>query len=295
MKLPALLSCTLLAATILPAQGAVPFSLNLSRAARLDAGTGESSPAPEPKVAVADDFSLNAPVLLSQEDQEPQGVWKGSVNIGGFLSTGNTERRAVNAAANASHRGESDRVTLGFAWDFAQDRNQATKVWNLTQRRTSGRVKYDYFLSEKSYLWSAALAEGDTLADIALRLALTAGYGYQWVERDDLTFLTEVGLGYFSEDYRTPGIVTKETVTVRGAYALMWQINEQLKFLQDVEVFPGLEEASDIFLRKDSRMQVKLTESMFTQLQWILDYDNTPSTGRERLDNRFFVNVGWTF
>lgn len=288
------LAATLFAATALSAQGAAPFSLNLSRAQQPDANTGEA-PAAAPAIASNSDFSLNSPELLVQDDKEPRDIWKGTVNIGGFLSTGNTERRAANVAATTMRRTDIDRITLGFAWDYAEDKNQVTNDWNLTQRRTSGRAKYDYFLSEKSYLWAAVLAEGDTLADIALRLALTAGYGYQWIEREDLSFLTEVGLGYFTEDYRTAGIISTETVAVRAAYSLMWQINEQLKFLQDVEVFPGLEEAGDIFLRKDSRLQAKLTKDMFTQLQWILDYDNTPATGRERLDNRFFVSVGWTF
>ena len=45
----------------------------------------------------------------------------------------------------------------------------------------------------------------------------------------------------------------------------------------------------------DTRLRSKLSESMFAQLQWILNYDNTPSPGQERMDHRFVLTVGWSF
>ena len=291
---PALILSLLAAGALLPAQSS-PMSLHAPMLATAD----RTPDTEEPPVRAADrisepeDLSLNLPTL--QDDEEPMDEWTGSINAGGYMSLGNTERRSANVAAIASRRTEQDRITLWFNWDYAEDKNQATNLWRLSQRRTSGKIKYDYFLSEVSYWWASVLAEGDTLADIDLRLAATTGYGHQWVERDDLSFLTELGIGYFKEDYRTPGVPSNETVALRGAWSLMWQINENLKFLQDFEVFPSIESSDDVFLRKDSRLQLAVSENMFTQFQWILDYDNTPSPGRERVDHRFFVSVGWSF
>jgi putative salt-induced outer membrane protein len=251
----------------------------------------------EPRATAEEPFSLHSPprAVLQDPPKEPVDTWTGTVNAGGFLSLGNTERRSANVGAEAIRRGEEDRITLGFAWDYSEEKNRTTNAWTLTQRRTSGRAKYDYFLSEKSYVWVAGLVEGDTPADIDVRYAFTGGYGYQWVERKDLSFLTELGLGYFVEDYRTAGVPDSETVALRAAYALRWQAHEKVKVLQDVEAFPGLERSDDIFVRKDSRAQLTLTEKMFAQLQWVLDYDNTPSPGRERLDHRFLLSIGWSF
>ena len=90
-----------------------------------------------------------------------------------------------------------------------------------------------------------------------------------------------------------PGV--RRFIALRAAYFLRWQIYDGIKFLQDVRVFPSLENADDIYLKKDSRLRFALLQSMFTELQWELDYDNTPSSGLDRIDNRFFLNVGWEF
>ena len=75
---------------------------------------------------------------------------------------------------------------------------------------------------------------------------------------------------------------------------------EGVTFLQDVQYYPCLERASDLFMNVDSRLRVALTEAMFAQFQWVLDYDNTPSTNssgveQDRLDHRFLISAGWSF
>jgi hypothetical protein len=51
----------------------------------------------------------------------------------------------------------------------------------------------------------------------------------------------------------------------------------------------------DFYARIDTRARATLTESMFAQLQWILDYDNTPAPGLEKQDHRLIAAVGWSF
>jgi putative salt-induced outer membrane protein YdiY len=241
-----------------------------------------------------------APTLtLSKLDQinppeRPPVTWTGSVAIGAFLSTGNTERRSANTAAVAVRESEQDRLTAKASWDYSEE--QTAGVWNLTQRRTAGGLQYDYFLtkSRKSYVFATTQAEGDTRADIDLRFSVGAGYGYQWLDTDTISFATELGLSYFSEQYRS-ATPSNDYLAARAAYKFAWKITEGIDLLQDVTAFPSLEDSEDVFLTKDTRLKVSMTESMFSQLQWILDYDNTPSPGLDHADNRFLLSVGWNF
>jgi hypothetical protein len=34
---------------------------------------------------------------------------------------------------------------------------------------------------------------------------------------------------------------------------------------------------------------------MFAQVQWVMDWDNTPASGAERVDSLFLLTVGWKF
>ena len=227
----------------------------------------------------------------------PPVEWTGSVNVGGQISTGNTERRAVSAGAEAIRRTREDRLRLRGTFDYAEDKDTsptaADNSWRLSQRRTYGQAKYDYFLSKKMYLLATTSGENDELSRLHLRFTGGAGVGYQWYDRDDLSVLTEVGLSYVDEDYS--GGPDTDFLAARGALSVRWTIMDGLKLLHDSEVFPSLEESDDFYARLDTRLQATLTDNLFAQFQWILDYDNTPAQGRQRDDHRLLASVGWSF
>lgn len=240
-----------------------------------------------PAVPVASLARINPPPA-------PKPTWKGSVNVGAAFLTGNTDRRSVSADAEVSRRTDADRITAKAFWSYADEKSTPGLGFQLTERRVGGSLKYDYFLGPRAYLLAQASAMGDTRADISLRFTTGAGAGYQWLDREDLKFSTEAGVTFFSESFRSAN-PTNEYVSARGAYGLEWQAHERVKFLQNLEIFPSLEKIDDLYLTLDSRVQVPIFEGMFTQLQWVLDYDNTPSPGLERVDHRFVLSVGWAF
>ena len=237
------------------------------------------------------DFDKETGELVFQ-DEEPIGVWKGAINLGASLSSGNTARRSVFSTAEASRRGENDRITLSGFWNYSDER-VATGVRQISQRRTRGKGQYDYFLNDCSYLFASISAENDVFQDLDLRLIVSAGYGRQLFDKADFKLNFEIGIAYYDEARNfSPD---SDYVAARGSYHLEWDINDRVKFLQDVEFYPSLEEASDIYVRKDSRLQMALSESMNATFQWVLDYDNTPAPGLDRVDNLFLISVGYSF
>jgi putative salt-induced outer membrane protein YdiY len=233
--------------------------------------------------------------------EKPTETWTGSMTIGGSMSTGNTERRAIGAALDAVRRGENDRINFDSSWDYAQDKKRddpATPVneekWDLTQRRTGAGLKYDRFLNKEVYWLVNSRVLGDTLADISLRYTAGAGLGYQIIENDHTNLLFESGLSYFNENYisTAPSV---DYLAARVAYKWSQKLGESLKFMNGVEAFPSLENSSDVYFQMDTKLQTNLTKSMIAQIGWVWDFDNTPAPDRERSDHRVLLSVGWTF
>lgn len=225
---------------------------------------------------------------------KPEPAWTGSIKVAGLWTDGNTDRRAVGASLDASRRAEIDRISFDASWDYSQDQNETTKVWTLNQRRTTGGLKYDYFLSKRWYALATARVLGDTLADIQLRFTGGAGIGYTWVEDDTTTFLTELGLSYFNENYRsnTPGV---DFIAVRAAYKLTHAFSEKTKLVHGVEAFPSSENINDTYLQAKTEIVTSLTDSMIASVAHVLDWDNTPAPGKVRTDNRVLLTIGWSF
>jgi putative salt-induced outer membrane protein YdiY len=220
--------------------------------------------------------------------------WVGAMKMAALFADGNTERRAVNASFDATRRSEIDRFTFDAAWDYGQDRQPSTGDWNLTQRRVGGGLKYDYFLTKRSYALVTSRVLGDTLADLRLRFTGGAGVGYTVVENDSTSFVTEAGLSYFNENYRSDAPST-DFIAARVAYRLSHALSATTRLIHAVEAYPSLEKADDIYLQARVEVVTSLTESMIASLSWIMDYDNTPAPGRERADHRVLLSVGWSF
>ena len=220
--------------------------------------------------------------------------WTGSVSINALWTDGNTQRRTVGAIGEASRKTDMDRISVDAHWEYAEDRASGSTDWNLTQRRTGGGLKYDYFIDKRWYALATTRVLGDTFADLSLRFTAGAGIGYTVIENDTTTLSTEAGLSYFNENYisATP---SDDYLAARVAYKLTHVISEKTKLNHGVEAFPSLEDSQDIYLQMKTEVITNLTTSMIASLGWVMDYDNTPAPGRDRADHRVLLSVGWSF
>jgi len=255
----------------------------------------------------------NLGMINPPEDKKPE--WNGSLNLGALWTDGNTSRKSASLRFEAIRESDQDRFTVDALWDYGEDKdvtqfnsdgtpNPNFRDRTLTQRRAGAGLKYDYFLDKRWYALVTTRALGDTLADLNLRFTAGAGVGYTVIDDGKTLLLTEAGLSYYSEDYRTQGLETVDSLSARIAYRFEQQLSEHTKLVHRVEAFPSLEEADDFYMQAVTELQTNLTANMVATIGHTLDYDNTPafqvagpppSARRERVDNRILLTVGWTF
>ena len=263
----------------------IALSLALALAAN---GTSRDANASTPEPAI-----LPEPIMIQEEEIEDLGKWKGAVNAGVLYADGNTDLVSLSAAGDAQLRREKDRISLGAYWNFQEQENTNTGQNEVSQRNSGGNAQYDRFLNERTYLFGQTSAENDFQADLDLRFTVGGGVGHQFVEKDDLKVSAEAGLAWFKEEFGSSP--DDDYMAARGAYDVDWQINEEVQFLHSGVIFPSVEDSDDVYAKLDTRARVTLSESMFAQLQWIFDWDNTPAQGVGRKDNRYLLSVGWSF
>ncbi len=219
--------------------------------------------------------------------------WTGSVAVGATYQTGNTDTRAVNANAQAEYRGDDDRWTANGYWNYGDTKDQVTNEYELNARKAGLGVKYDRFLSKQLYAFVNAGVETDRLADLQRRDFIGVGVGYQWKEDETLKWGSEIGAGYFNETRYVSE--DSEYISARAANNVDWKINDKSSLANTLAIYPSLESADDVFGRSDTRFKTSLTDTMFLQLQWVWDYDNTPATDKDRNDHTITLGLGWSF
>jgi putative salt-induced outer membrane protein YdiY len=225
-------------------------------------------------------------------EKKPPVVWSGTLALGANWQAGNTDKRGVSSQVDFERRTKEGRLSGTGSVLYTEEK--INRNWTLTDRVYRGRVQNDWFLSKQSYLLVFVGAERDALANLDLRLAVGPGYGYQWVDSEEVKYSTEIGPSYVREKYNSP-TTTDDYLSGRLRSNLAWKISEDYTFLQDSSYFQSFDDKDDINAIADTRLRVSLTKEMFAQLQWIFEYDNTPAKGADRVDHTVLLSVGVTF
>ncbi len=247
--------------------------------------------------------ALAQPIELKPEEivainppPAPAMVYKGNLSLGSTITDGNTQTRAAAATGEFEARSERQRFGLRGIWNYAEDED------GITARNARGNIKYDFFVTKRFYIFAGALFENDEFQDIQLRTALSAGPGYQIIDKGDferpifkeMQLLAEAGIAYFDEDFESSP--DNSYVAARWSAKLDWPIvPKKVTFFHFHEGFPGLEKGSDLYITTEQGFRLTIWQNFFAALQINWRWDNTPAPGRERSDTVYLFNVGWNF
>ena len=233
--------------------------------------------------------SINPPI-------KPAVTYVGYVQLGVAISDGNTREKSANAAGEFTARSEKNRLLIQGNWRYAEDED------SLIARNARGFIKYDYFLTKRFYTFVSALFMGDSIKDLDLRTALSAGPGCQLFDKGDfeedwlkeLQFYTEAGLSYVNENFGNAA--DEEYVSGRWAMKLDWPIVPgRVIVFHYHEGYPGLERSDDLFILTEQGVRLTLVENFFAAAQVNWQWDNTPAAGQRRSDTVYLFNLGYNF
>lgn len=239
------------------------------------------------EVKLADITAINPPL-----PEAPK--WKGSVSAGWTSIHGNTKSETIQASMNAALRREKDRTTLGADYGRAKQENPDTGVEETTEDWWKTKAKYDYFFTEKAYGFLEGRYETDKIAELDRRVIFGAGFGYQWIESEDMNFSTEAGLAHVSERFDNETGNNNE-FSAQAGYHFDTRITKGVKFINDLTYYPSFGQFSDYYLTTTAEIRAALNKSMYANFKAIFDYDTSPAKGKGSTDIKYIVGVGWEF
>ncbi|MCA8961573.1 MAG: DUF481 domain-containing protein [Planctomycetes bacterium] len=218
---------------------------------------------------------------------------KGLVTWTGRVTDGNTRTKSTTAHGEYRARTETSRLSADGDWTYAEDEGE------LSARNADGSLKYDVFLSQRSFVYANALFEGDDFADLNLRTTLGAGLGYQFVdaERDgsDWSFYEEAGISFFDEDFEGSA-ADDRYVAARLAGRLEWDVvTDRCTLFHQHEAYFGFENQDDINARIQAGIRLRLIENLFATGEVKFRWDNTPVPGNRRADTEYLWGLTYTF
>lgn len=220
--------------------------------------------------------------------QQPRVTIDGGANAGMVTTAGNTGITNVRLDGDLSARDGANRYTVSAISTRSKDRGVETA------RNWSSTVKYDRFLSERLFVNGNAIFTSDRFRDLDLRSALGAGVGYQVLTRPRVTLTADGGIGYVNENLEA-GLDDSYAALHESAALNVAIWPDRIQFFHQQDAYVGVSGEDNLFVKMQNGLRIGLAAGFVTTLRHDLDYDRSPSPGRETTDRTLSLTFGYRF
>ena len=224
---------------------------------------------------------------MIQSINPPPALWKGNITAGGTRQTGNTNRLSGSFGFEGSRKTDKARIGLRFLYNYAEEDNI------LTSRNTYASLKYDYYVSKKLFTYLAIEMLADDFKDLNLRTIVGPGMGYQFWSGDARSMLFELGVTYFSEDYKVAA--DDRWVSGRISVDLSIAFLKYLTFAWKVFYYPNFEESEDYTVRNEASISTVLGAAWSLKFTNVFEHNSMPPAGVNKDDSTWILALQYNF
>ncbi len=220
--------------------------------------------------------------------------WTGKLFAGVNVQTGNTKTQDVDLDVKAIRETKGDRVILDARYEEERSEDSISGDLTTDKRYYTLGGHYDYFISERVYLYGDGRTEKETTANLDQRIKLGVGSGYRWVETSRTRFEVEGGLSWVSEAF-TNNSADESYTALRAATRLTHDLTSDIDFFNDAEWLASLQNSEDQLFSMDTGLAYQINGHLSLEAKFHYDWDKSPSEGNKKEDSRYVFGVSWGF
>lgn len=198
---------------------------------------------------------------------------KARVELGGYISSGNTENIGLTAQVDARREGIDWRHKIRLQADYQESLGQ------VTRERYLAAYEPNWKLGPRAYLYSAAQYESDRFSGFSDRLSVSTGAGYTVIKRPEMRLDLELGPAYRSTHFINDD--RESNLAARGSLDFDWKLSSFVTLRQNASAY--VQDANSTIASKSSLM-AKVIGPLSAQLSYSVQYESTPPIGRETTD-----------
>ncbi len=234
-------------------------------------------------------FSASGPVLA---DTGETGL-SGEVNVGGSMSTGNSDTTRVDAEIKARYKAGRLEDNYRLLGEFADDSG------TTTAQRILASVESRFDVQERLFVFGYLEYDDDKFSGFKYEVESAIGVGYKIIEDENLRFLVQVGPGYRYSKFSTPvppavPLVSssEDGILVRGSAELEYDITETT-FLSNALIVTWDSDRTKI--ENTTALTTKLIGDLSTRLSLNVRHNTDPPLLTKKTDTLSKVSLVYGF
>ena len=229
-----------------------------------------------------------------------------ALQAGGIIAGGNAQSAALTASTRFLLRRGAHETGAILAANYARSGREDGPGMTTTMENYQGRIRYDYFWTEKFSTFLAVQARRDRFQALNLRLGIDPGLSYFFVRNDALRLWAEAGYDFQYD------VLTQETLDLAEAEGASrdrtetdhnarfylgydQSLDDRLKLHTGFEFFKSFVNEASYRINWNAALQTQLVKSFSLAIGSTAMYNNTPLPGIKKFDVTTSVNFVYTF
>jgi hypothetical protein len=172
-------------------------------------------------------------------------------------------------------------------------RGKSDEKLNIFQRRAE--LKIDRKLKSDFYGYLQQVFEDNQMSQLELLSRSSGGFGYHFLNRDNIKLAIYLGASYTSEEYENLDL-PKRSYSYQLADNLHWKIVNGLVLDHKFEYLPRSEDLEEYKTRSDASLKIYFGKYLYGGFSLINEYDSNPGNASiSRHTATSLVTIGFRF
>ena len=234
--------------------------------------------APESKEAIAklvDDWKRKRSEEKTAKLQDASffDLWSGRAELGGYISTGNSDSQGVSASLALTRDGLDWRQKFKAQIDYQRSLGVTSREHYLLAWEPNWKV------DDRSYIYGSAQFESDRFLGYTTRYSVSTGAGYSALKGSRLKLDLELGPAYRATSF-TDG-ETERSLAARGSVDFALKLSKGLQLTQNASAYF---ERYNSTVTGTTALNAKVLGPLSAQLSYNVQYESMPPEGRVTTD-----------
>lgn len=198
---------------------------------------------------------------------------KTRAELGGYVTTGNTENIGLTAAIEIKREGIDWRHKLRLQGDYQES------LAVVTRERYLAAYEPNWKLGERAYIYGAGQYESDRFSGFTDRVSVSVGAGYSAIKRPNMKLDLELGPAFRSTRLITDA--SERNVAARGSVDFDWKVTRGITLRQNASAY--VQDANSTVSSK-SALLARLIGPLSAQMSYTMQYESMPPASRKTTD-----------
>jgi putative salt-induced outer membrane protein len=211
-------------------------------------------------------------------------LWSGRAEVGGYLTTGNSDTAGGTAVVDLTREGLRWRHKFHVQADYQENQNVAVREHYLAS------YEPNYKIDDRAYIYGAGQYEGDRFLGYNNRYSVSVGGGYSVLKSARTKLDLELGPAYRNTDFTDN--TNQSAIAGRGTLNFSWRITNGLSVTQVASAYV---QRFNSTVGGTTSLTAKLIGPLSASLSYAVQYESEPPAGSMTTDTTSRAALVYSF